>query len=145
MLRASENCARRPPAALEVEPPASWSRSSRTTSAPASARWNAALAPTTPPPTITTSAPAGSGTRGIEPKAKPQIADCLHLSYLRRMRSETIAIDADAVCRRVRVITHAKSLGGVESLIERRAPGLVRLGVGCEHVEDLWADLEQAL
>ncbi len=53
--------------------------------------------------------------------------------------------DADEVCRRVRVITHAKSLGGVESLIERRAPGLLRLSVGCEHVEDLWSDLEQAL
>jgi cystathionine gamma-synthase len=53
--------------------------------------------------------------------------------------------DADGVCARVRVITHAKSLGGVESLIERRAPGLVRLSVGCEHVEDLWDDLEQAL
>ena len=53
--------------------------------------------------------------------------------------------DADEVCRRVRVITHAKSLGGVESLIERRAPGLLRLSVGCEHVEDLWADLERAL
>jgi cystathionine gamma-synthase len=53
--------------------------------------------------------------------------------------------DADAVCARVRVITHAKSLGGVESLIERRAPGLLRLSVGCEHVEDLWDDLERAL
>jgi cystathionine gamma-synthase len=53
--------------------------------------------------------------------------------------------DADDVCRRVRVITHAKSLGGVESLIERRAPGLLRLSVGCEHVEDLWDDLERAL
>jgi cystathionine gamma-synthase len=53
--------------------------------------------------------------------------------------------EADEVCRRVRVITHAKSLGGVESLIERRAPGLLRLSVGCEHVEDLWDDLEQAL
>jgi cystathionine gamma-synthase len=53
--------------------------------------------------------------------------------------------DADDVCRRVRLITHAKSLGGVESLIERRAPGLLRLSVGCEHVEDLWDDLEQAL
>ena len=53
--------------------------------------------------------------------------------------------DADGVCRRVSVITHAKSLGGVESLIERRAPGLLRLSVGCEHVEDLWDDLERAL
>jgi cystathionine gamma-synthase len=53
--------------------------------------------------------------------------------------------DPGEVCRRVRVIVHAKSLGGVESLIERRAPGLLRLSVGCEHVEDLWDDLEQAL
>jgi cystathionine gamma-synthase len=53
--------------------------------------------------------------------------------------------EAGAVCRRVRVITHAKSLGGVESLIEEREPGLLRLSVGCEHVEDLWADLERAL
>jgi cystathionine gamma-synthase len=53
--------------------------------------------------------------------------------------------DADEVCRRVRLITHAKSLGGVESLIERRGPGLLRLSVGCEHVEDLWDDLEHAL
>ena len=34
---------------------------------------------------------------------------------------------------------------GVESLIERRAPGLLRLSVGCEHVEDLWTDPERAL
>ena len=46
---------------------------------------------------------------------------------------------------RCHLFTLAESLGGVESLIERRAPGLLRLSVGCEHVEDLWADLEQAL
>jgi len=50
---------------------------------------------------------------------------------------------------------HATSLGGVESMLERRrrwpgeldvvAEGLVRLSVGVEHVEDLWSDLEQAL
>ena len=49
----------------------------------------------------------------------------------------------------------ATSLGGVESLIEHRAsvegPGspvpadLLRLSVGVEHVDDLIADLEQAL
>jgi len=57
----------------------------------------------------------------------------------------------------------AESLGGVESLIEQPATmthasipreerleagltdGLVRMSVGVEHVEDLWADLEQAL
>ena len=52
----------------------------------------------------------------------------------------------------VELITHATSLGGVESLIERRAryetdaahgtpPSLLRLSVGIEHVDDLWADL----
>jgi cystathionine gamma-synthase len=52
-----------------------------------------------------------------------------------------------------RVWAPATSLGGVESLIERRArwsgetaaPALLRLSVGIEAVEDLWADLEQAL
>jgi cystathionine gamma-synthase len=60
---------------------------------------------------------------------------------------------ADAVCERVRVLVHATSLGGVESLIERRAryaaevapEALLRVSVGIEHVEDLWRDLEQAL
>ena len=64
------------------------------------------------------------------------------------------AADADGVCRRLRLITHATSLGGVETTIERRAaiagqdhlpPTLVRLSVGCEDVDDLWADLASAL
>lgn len=64
--------------------------------------------------------------------------------------------DAEQVCQRVRLINHATSLGGVESLIERRArhavdagfgtpPTLLRFSVGIEHVEDLWDDLVQAL
>jgi len=63
---------------------------------------------------------------------------------------------AEHVCESVRLVTHATSLGGVETLIERRSrypgereqgtpPSLLRLSVGIEHVEDLWADLEQAL
>src|SRR5215207_7834923 len=62
---------------------------------------------------------------------------------------------ADALVDAVTVLTHATSLGGVETTLERRAryPGergvvpedLIRVSVGCEHVEDLWADLEQAL
>jgi cystathionine gamma-synthase len=60
---------------------------------------------------------------------------------------------AQAVCDRVRVLIHATSLGGVETLIERRAryaaevapPSLLRVSVGVEHPEDLWADLERAL
>ena len=61
----------------------------------------------------------------------------------------------DAVLTGLRLITHATSLGGVESLIERRsrypgdagvaAPTLCRLSVGIESVDDLWADLDHAL
>src|SRR3954468_16357665 len=61
MLSGSENCALTPPAALDVDPPASWPRSSSATPTPASARWKAALVPMTPPPTTTTSARAGRG------------------------------------------------------------------------------------
>lgn len=56
---------------------------------------------------------------------------------------------------RLRVFTNATSLGGCESLVEHRAsiegptsptPGnLLRMSVGVEHVDDLIADLEQAL
>lgn len=61
---------------------------------------------------------------------------------------------ADAVCRRIRLIRHATSLGAVESTMERRAaipgqdhlpPSLLRLSVGIEHAADLWADLDSAL
>ena len=53
----------------------------------------------------------------------------------------------------LRVITNATSLGGTESLLESRArwegdrvpPGLLRLSVGLEDPDELWADLEQAL
>jgi cystathionine gamma-synthase len=61
----------------------------------------------------------------------------------------------DAFLGRLRLVTHATSLGGVESLIERRAryagdasivgPTLCRLSVGIENVEDLWTDLDRAL
>lgn len=61
---------------------------------------------------------------------------------------------ADAVCAGLQLIQHATSLGAVESTIERRAsvpgqehlpPALLRLSVGIEAVEDLWADLDRAL
>ena len=65
------------------------------------------------------------------------------------------ADSADLLVRSTSVWTHATSLGGVESTFERRRrwksepatipEGLVRLSVGIEDVEDLWADLEQAL
>ncbi len=55
---------------------------------------------------------------------------------------------------RLRLLTHTTSFGAVESTIERRAsipgqehlpPGLLRMSVGIENVEDLWTDLERAL
>lgn len=62
---------------------------------------------------------------------------------------------ADAVVDAVRLWVPATSLGGVESTLERRRrfttesatvpEDLVRLSVGVEDVEDLWADLRQAL
>ena len=62
---------------------------------------------------------------------------------------------ADKVCQSSRLIVYATSLGGVESLWERRrrwageSPSvpeqLIRLSVGCEHVDDIWQDIEQAL
>ena len=72
--------------------------------------------------------------------------------------SFTVAGGADAaqaVCDRVRLITQATSLGGVETTMERRArhalehpatpASLIRASVGIEAVDDLWADLDQAL
>ncbi|MEI2826055.1 MAG: PLP-dependent transferase [Dermatophilaceae bacterium] len=65
------------------------------------------------------------------------------------------AADADAVVAACRLWLGATSLGGVESLIERRRryPGeselvpesLLRLSVGIEDVNDLWHDLSAAL
>jgi cystathionine gamma-synthase len=61
---------------------------------------------------------------------------------------------AEEVALGVRLMTAGTSLGGVETLIERRGrweaeehlpPGLLRLSVGIEAIEDLWADLDQAL
>jgi cystathionine gamma-synthase len=62
---------------------------------------------------------------------------------------------ADKACNSSKLVTHATSLGGVESLWERRhrwswespsiPKNLVRLSVGIENVEDLWADIDQAL
>ncbi len=62
---------------------------------------------------------------------------------------------ADAIVRGTRLWTHATSLGGIESTLERRRchdfesaevpDELVRLSVGCEDVEDLWRDLAAAL
>lgn len=65
------------------------------------------------------------------------------------------AENAKKVVNKVKLFAQATSLGGVESLIEHRAsvegPGtktpqnLIRISVGLEHIDDLIADLEQAL
>src|SRR6185312_5830742 len=62
---------------------------------------------------------------------------------------------AEDLCTRTRIWVHATSLGGVESTMERRRrhasepqtvpESLVRLSVGVEDVEDLWADLDRVL
>lgn len=60
---------------------------------------------------------------------------------------------AERVCAATELIVHTTSLGGVETTMERRRrhpredhtpEGLIRLSAGCEHVDDLWSDLEQA-
>jgi cystathionine beta-lyase/cystathionine gamma-synthase len=73
------------------------------------------------------------------------------------------AAAAEAFCDRLQLIANAPSLGGVESLVslprftshasfsaeEREAAGigddLVRLSIGVEDAEDLWADIDAAL
>lgn len=62
---------------------------------------------------------------------------------------------ADRIVAALKLYTHATSIGGVESLIERRASvepvgtktpqNLLRVSVGLEHVDDLLEDMEQAL
>jgi cystathionine gamma-synthase len=61
----------------------------------------------------------------------------------------------DALVDACRLWVFATSLGGVESSLERRRrwpselptvpESLIRMSVGIEHVDDLWADLSQAL
>lgn len=62
---------------------------------------------------------------------------------------------ADRVCESSTVITYATSLGGIESLWERRRrwagesksvpESLIRLSLGCENIEDLWEDILRSL
>jgi cystathionine gamma-synthase len=64
-------------------------------------------------------------------------------------------VRAEAITGATRLWLHATSLGGVESTLERRRrhidespdtpDDLVRLSVGCEEADDLWADLAGAL
>ena len=66
--------------------------------------------------------------------------------------SPTLSAPA-CVERSLSLIENATSLGGVGSTLEARSrwegarvpPGLLRLSVGLEDVDDLWEDLAQAL
>ncbi len=64
------------------------------------------------------------------------------------------ARSADLLTAALELIVGGTSLGGVETTIDRRnrwpgeervPPGLLRLSVGLEHPDDLWADLRDAL
>jgi cystathionine gamma-synthase len=65
------------------------------------------------------------------------------------------ALAAEKVCETSQLITNATSLGGVESTWERRRrwalesesvpENLIRLSVGCEHIDDIWSDISAAL
>jgi cystathionine gamma-synthase len=65
------------------------------------------------------------------------------------------ADEADQICDASQIITNATSLGGVETTWERRRRwslesesvpvNLIRLSVGCEHVDDLWADISSSI
>ena len=60
----------------------------------------------------------------------------------------------DLMCDSTKLITNATSLGGVESIWERRRrwatesetipENLVRFSVGIENVDDLWSDIKSA-
>ncbi|MDN3203105.1 trans-sulfuration enzyme family protein [Algoriphagus sediminis] len=73
------------------------------------------------------------------------------LSFLVKNGAEA----ADHLISNLKYFTNATSLGGVESLIERRAESenaetltpqnLIRVSVGLEHLDDLLADMDQAL
>jgi cystathionine gamma-synthase len=95
---------------------------------------------------------------GVERVRYPGLGDEVAARYVRAF-GPLLSFDvADAeqaarVERGLRLIENATSLGGVGSTLEARAlwegdrvpPGLLRLSVGLEDVEDLWGDLAQAL
>ena len=99
-----------------------------------------------------------AGHRGVERVRYPGLGDPIAERYVDAF-GPLLSFDvADAesaarVERSLRLIENATSLGGVASTLEARAryegdrvpPGLLRLSAGLEDVEDLWADLAQAL
>ncbi len=99
-----------------------------------------------------------AGHPAVQTVRYPGLGDPVAARYLRAF-GPLLSFDvadgerALAVERALRLIENATSLGGVASTLESRArwegervpAGLLRLSVGLEDVDDLWADLEQAL
>jgi cystathionine beta-lyase/cystathionine gamma-synthase len=99
-----------------------------------------------------------AGHRRVERVRYPGLGDPIAAQYVDAfgpLLSFDVA-DGDAaerIERALALIENATSLGGVASTLEARAryegsrvpPGLLRLSVGLEDVEDLWADLTRAL
>ena len=87
--------------------------------------------------------------------AHPEVQDVVHPpGFMLTFRVVGGAARADALLEHLELLVHATSLGGVETTIERRAKypaerhipeDLLRVSVGCEHVDDLWNDVRQAL
>ena len=96
--------------------------------------------------------PGLPGFRGHEVAARQMTGGFGGMMSIRVKDGEAAAIKTAA---RVQVWKRATSLGGVESLMEHRAsvegagtpapPDLLRLSIGIESVDDLYADLDQAL
>jgi cystathionine gamma-synthase len=101
-----------------------------------------------------------AGQPGVERVRYPGLGDPVAARYLCGGFGGLLSFDvsggeaaARAVEKRTELIANATSLGGVESTMESRyrwegdrvPPGLLRLSVGLEEVEELWRDLEQAL
>ncbi len=93
---------------------------------------------------------------GLPDHENHEVAASFMTGFGAMMSFETVGSGdrASAVCAAATLIHHATSLGGVESTMERRAviegqetipQTLIRFSVGCENVEDIWRDLDQAL
>ena len=88
-------------------------------------------------------------------RSKAKVSTVRHFGTMVSIEFEGNVERADRVCATTEVWAHATSLGGVESLLERRRrwpleathvpDDLVRLSVGIEDPADLWADLHAAI
>ena len=88
------------------------------------------------------------------PDGRPCFGSMLSIEVAAR-DGGTGEVESRRVVNALHVFRQATSLGGTESLAEHRAsaegpdsptpPGLLRLSIGLEHPDDLWADLSGAL